>query len=143
MVDTYFVGQLGGSLSMGLGIGTSSVISRAIGGSEDETVRCLTTDSLLLSLLLVGVFITLGWLTIDPLFTVMGAGANLLPLIRATGDTLTPSEIVTVAGVANIVLDPLLIFGYGFVPAICARINKQKNSRRLQRRPVRVRLSPR
>ncbi len=162
LVDTYFVGQLGtlqlgamgftfpvvmlgGSLAMGLGIGTSSVISRAIGESDTHQVRCLTTDSLILSVTFVGLFITLGLLTIDPLFTLMGAGPELLPLIReymqiwyigllflvipmvgnsairATGDTLTPSVIMTVAGVANIALDPLLIFGYGPVPAMGLR----------------------
>jgi len=152
LVDTYFVGQLGtkelaamsftfpvvmalGSLALGLGIGASSVIARAIGQGDRQQVRRLTTDSLTLSLLIVGIFIILGLATIDPLFSALGAGPDILPLvrkymliwypgmiflvipmvgnsaIRATGNTQTTSAIMTVAAIVNIVLDPLLIFG--------------------------------
>lgn len=156
LVDTYFVGQLGtselaamsftfpvvmtlGNLALGLGIGASSVIARAIGQGDRQQVRRLTTDSLTLSLLIVGIFIILGLATIDPLFSALGAGPEILPLvrnymsiwypgmiflvipmvgnsaIRATGNTTTTSVIMTVAAVTNIVLDPLFIFGmFGF-----------------------------
>ncbi|MGK7900257.1 MAG: MATE family efflux transporter [Hormoscilla sp.] len=156
LVDTYFVGQLGtselaamsftfpvvmalGNLALGLGIGASSVIARAIGQGDRQQVRRLTTDSLTLSLLIVGIFIILGLATIEPLFSALGAGPEILPLvrnymsiwypgmiflvipmvgnsaIRATGNTTTTSIIMTVAAVTNIVLDPLFIFGmFGF-----------------------------
>jgi len=158
LVDTYFVGQLGtrelaamsftfpvvmtlGNLALGLGIGASSVISRAIGAGDRQLVRRVTTDSLILSLLIVGLFIILGLATIDPLFSLLGAGPDILPLIRkymaiwypgmiflvipmvgnsairATGNIQITSAIMTVAAVVNIVLDPLLIFGWlGFPP---------------------------
>lgn len=74
LIDTYCVGQLGteplatmsftfpvvmtlGSLAMGLGIGASSVIARAIGSGDQGQVQRLTTDSLTLSLLIVAVFV--------------------------------------------------------------------------------------
>nr|WP_281291157.1 polysaccharide biosynthesis C-terminal domain-containing protein [Hyella patelloides] len=75
----------------------------------------------------------------DPLFTALGAGSEVLPFvrqymqvwyigmvflvipmvgnsaIRAAGNTLTPSSIMTFAAGFNILLDPLLIFGlWGF-----------------------------
>ena len=159
LVDTYFVGQLGttplaamsftfpvvmtlGSVAMGLGVGTSSVISRAIGEGDRNRVQRLTTDSLTLSLLLVAVFALLGLATIDPLFTALGADADILPLIRsymqiwyfgmiclvipmvgnsairAGGNTLIPSLIMTVAAGVNIALDPLLILGLGGFPRL-------------------------
>ncbi len=159
LIDTYFVGQLGteplaamsftfpvvmtlGSLAMGLGIGASSVIARAIGGGDQGQVQRLTTDSLTLSLLIVAVFVSVGLLTIDPLFRLLGAGPQTLPLIReymqiwywgmiclvvpmvgnsairASGNTLVPSLIMTVAAAANILLDPILIFGWGGIPAL-------------------------
>lgn len=159
IVDTYFVGQLGtkelaamsftfpvvmvlGSLSMGLGTGASSVISRAIGEGDRYRVKRLTTDSLTLSLIIVAVFVILGLTTIDPIFTALGAKAEVLPLIRqymetwylgviflvvpmvgnsairASGNTLIPSVIMTIAGVVNAVLDPLFIFGVGAIPAM-------------------------
>ena len=157
LIDTFFVGRLGakelaamsftfpvvmiiGSISMGLGIGASSVISRAIGEGAHRKVVRLTTDGLLLALLTVIVFVTAGLFTLEPLFTALGADAELLPLIesymkiwylgvpfviipmvgnnaiRATGDTKTPSAIMFVAIVVNSVLDPLLIFGIGPFP---------------------------
>ncbi|MGB3536459.1 MAG: MATE family efflux transporter [Microcoleaceae cyanobacterium] len=159
LVDTYFVGQLGtaqlaamsftfpvvmvfGSLAIGLGIGASSVIARAIGEGDRNKVQLLTTNSLTLSVLIVGVFVIIGFATIDPLFKLLGASSALLPLIReymeiwylgmiclvvpmvgnsairAAGDTKIPSLIMTLAAVVNIGLDPLLIFGWGEIPAL-------------------------
>jgi len=157
LVDTYFVAQLGtqplaaigftfpvvsalGSLALGLGIGASSVIARAIGEGDRTQVRRLTTDSLTLSLLIVGVFIALGLATIDPLFSLLGAQPDVLPLvrdymsiwypgmiflvvpmvgnsaIRASGNTKVPSFIMVVAAAINIILDPIFIFGWGVIP---------------------------
>lgn len=94
LADTYFVAQLGtrelaamsftfpvvtvlGSVAMGLGTGTSSVIARAIGEDNRQQVQRLTTDSLLLSLLIVALLAALGMATIDPLFAALGAGPEL------------------------------------------------------------------
>nr|WP_239112502.1 MATE family efflux transporter [Halomicronema sp. CCY15110] len=66
LVDTYFVGQLGtaqlaamsftfpvvltlGNLAFGLGIGTTSVIARAIGQGDMRRVQRFTTNSLTLA----------------------------------------------------------------------------------------------
>jgi len=159
LADTFFVGQLGthqlaaisftfpvilviNSLAMGLGVGASAVISRAIGEGDHSKVQRLTTDSLTLAVLIVAVFVVLGMLTIEPIFTLLGATSEVLPLIkqymqiwylgqlfvvvpmvgnnaiRATGDTKTPSIIMLVAVGVNIVLDPILIFGLGPFPRL-------------------------
>lgn len=153
VIDTYYVGRLGteslaamsftfpvvmtfGSLAMGLGVGASSVIARAIGEGDSRSIRRFATDSLTLSLLVVIVFAFLGLLTINPLFTLLGAKKELLPLIhsymelwywgmiclvvpmvgnniiRASGNTLLPSIIMIVAALVNIILDPIFIFGW-------------------------------
>ncbi len=159
LADTYFVAQLGtkelaamsftfpvvtilGSIAMGLGTGTSSIIGRAIGEGDRYRVQRLTTDSLMLSLLIVGIFALLGLTTINPLFAALGAGAEVLSLvrdymtiwylgivflvvpmignnaIRASGNTVVPSLIMTVAAAVNVGLDPVLIFGWGPFPAL-------------------------
>lgn len=159
LADTYFVGHLGTtelaalsftfpvvlvihSLALGLGIGASAVISRAIGEGNNDQVRRLTTDSLILSLLLVGFFAVLGMLTIKPLFRLLGASEQILPYIRqymriwylgvifvivpmvgnnairATGDTKTPAIIMMTAAGINFILDPMLIFGIGPFPRL-------------------------
>ncbi len=156
-VDTFFVGQLGAlelaamsftfpvvlvvmSISMGLSIATTSVVSRTIGSGDTARVIQLTTHALILANILVFLFCVLGLLTIDPLFRALGATEDILPLIReymipwylgvgflvipmvgngsirATGDTKTPSFIMVFAGVANVILDPILIFGLGPIP---------------------------
>ena len=159
LADTYYVGQLGtqqlaamsftfpvvmtlGSLALGLGVGASSVIARAIGHGDRNRVQRLTTNSLTLGVTIVAVLSSLGLFTIDPLFTAMGAGPEVMPFvrqymqiwyfgmvflvvpmvgnsaIRAAGDTGTPSLIMTLSAGFNIVLDPLLIFGMAGLPAM-------------------------
>lgn len=159
LADTYFVGRLGtpelaaisftfpvvfviAGLALGLGMGTSAVVSRAIGeGDRGKTAR-LATDGLALALLVVAVLVVCGLFTIEPLFTALGAEGEVLSLvqrymsiwyigmifvvvpmvgnnaIRATGDTLTPSLIMLVAVAMNFILDPLLIFGIGPFPRL-------------------------
>ena len=157
LVDTFYVGHLGtdelaalsftfpvilviSSLALGLGTGAAAVLSRAIGEGDSDRVRRLTTDSLVLSLVVVMAFVVLCLLTIGPVFTLLGATERTLPLvkqymkiwylgvgfvvipmvgnnaIRATGDTKTPSIIMLVAVAANATMDPLLIFGLGPFP---------------------------
>lgn len=159
LTDLYFVGQLGteelaaigftfpvvmavASLALGLGAGTASAVSRAIGAASHRQVQRLVTHSLILALLCVGILIGIGLATIDPLFTALGADARTLPLvrdymeiwyvgmiflvvpmvgnhaIRATGDTKFPSLVMVGAAAVNIALDPLLIFGWGPFPRL-------------------------
>ncbi|MFC1810592.1 MATE family efflux transporter [Patescibacteria group bacterium] len=159
LADTYFVGQLGTnelaalsftfpvvmliiSLSIGIGIGASAVVSKAIGRRDTSNVKRLTTDTLILSFLLVVFFAIAGILTIDPLFGLLGAEPEIIELIheyifiwylgtifviipmvgnsviRATGDTKTPSIIMIFAVTVNLILDPILIFGLGPIPML-------------------------
>jgi putative MATE family efflux protein len=159
LADMYFLGLLGGpvltsisytipiimiiaGLTIGLGSGTASVISRAIGRGDNQRVRRLATDSLILALLIVGLVVVAGISTILPLFSLLGAGPELLPLIedymsiwylatgflvipmvgnaiiRARGDTRFPALIMTFSAMINLILDPILIFGFWGIPAL-------------------------
>ena len=159
LADTFFVGQLGTqqlaamtftfpvimvleSVAIGLGTGASSVIARAIGEGDRYKVKSLTTNSLILSVLIVTVLVFLGLITTKPLFQALGAAEEVLPLIedymniwylgmiflvvpmvgnnaiRAAGNTIVPSTIITVAAFVNIALDPILIFGLGGFPRL-------------------------
>ena len=162
MADTYFVSRLGTAqlaamgftfpivmtifgLVMGIGIGTSSVLSRLIGQADETGTRLLTLHALLLGLLVTGLFVVAGWLSFPKILALLGADDVTLPLalsylriwlagmvflvipiignnaIRATGDTLTPSLIMTADMVLNVVLDPIFIFGLGPIPAMGIR----------------------
>jgi len=159
LVDTFFVGKLGvtqlaalsftfpvilvvNSIALGVGMGASAIISRAIGEGDTYKVRRITTDSLMLAIVLVFIFVIIGLSTIGPLFKLLGATPQVLPYIkqymgiwyfgmffvlipmvgnnaiRATGDTKTPSAIMVVAVIMNFIMDPMLIFGLGPFPAL-------------------------
>jgi len=162
LVDTFFVGRLGAtqlaalsftfpvvlivnSIALGIGMGASAIISRAIGEGDTYKVRRITTDSLLLAVVLVFIFVSIGLSTIGPLFRLLGATPQTLPYIkqymgiwyygmffvlipmvgnnaiRATGDTKTPSAIMVVAVIMNFIMDPMLIFGLGPFPKLGIR----------------------
>ena len=158
-IDMWFIGQVGDwelaalsfafpvimvvtSVAIGLGAGTSSVVARAIGAHDHRRARRLATDSLILSFGITAAMSVIGVLTIGPLFRLLGAPDDMIPLIagymnilyvgvpfvvvgmvgmssmRATGDTRLPSMLMVLASVINIILDPVLIFGVGHIPAM-------------------------
>jgi putative MATE family efflux protein len=130
------------SLNIGLGIGTSAIIARYLGAGDSLLAKEIATGALTLSFVLVGLLALLGVFTIDPIFRLLGATEEHLPYIRdymvvwyaagvflalpmvgnsvlrASGDTKTPSIIMAVGGLINAVLDPILIFGWGPIPAM-------------------------
>lgn len=159
LADTWFVAQLGSlplaamsftfpvvlvvtNLGIGLMAGTSSVIARRIGHGEEARVRRLSTDALILSTLLAVVLGIVGLVTLEPLFRLLGADDQVMPLvadymviwylglvfmlppmaavgaIRATGDSAGQSIVLISGSLANLVLDPLLIFGLAGLPRL-------------------------
>ncbi len=158
-IDTWFLGQVGDralaaysfgfpilmimtSVAIGLGAGTSSVVARALGSDDHTRARRLSTDSLILSLIISLICAIAGVLTIDPLFRALGAPADMMPTIRpfmtivyaavpfimlgmvgtssmrATGDTVLPGKLMIGSAILNVLLDPILIFGFGPIPAM-------------------------
>ena len=129
-----------GSLVFGLGTGASSVISRAIGQGDPYRVQRLTTHVIILSFICAVVLSMLGLLLSRPLFYMMGARGEVLEMtliymriwfwgstfmfipmvgnaaIRATGDSTIPGIIMAISSLMNLVLDPLMIWGWGPIP---------------------------
>ncbi|WP_420820551.1 MATE family efflux transporter [Saliniradius amylolyticus] len=130
------------SLNIGLGIGASATIGRYMGAGNHFVAKEFGTGALMLSALLVGGLALIGLFTIEPIFRLLGAddaqmvhikdymiiwyGAGValaLPMVgnsvlRASGDTKTPSIVMAAGGLVNAVLDPILIFGFGPIPAL-------------------------
>ena len=162
LVDTFFISLLGtkalaaisftfpvtfgvNCITMGIGIGLSTCIGRLLGEGGDRNAARVATHGLLLALVLVITASSFGLLILEPFFALLGAKADLLPLIkeymmvwfltvpllvipmagnsviRATGDTKTPAKIMILSGVLNGILDPLFIFGYGPFPELGIR----------------------
>ncbi|MEW9798152.1 MATE family efflux transporter [Alteromonas sp. CYL-A6] len=130
------------SLNIGLGIGTSAVIGKLQGKQNHDLSQRYATGALMISLILVTVLAAIGLVTMTPVFRALNATENLMPFIhdymgvwyfssvflslpmvgnsvlRACGDTRTPSIIMAAGGGLNALLDPLFIFGWGPFPAM-------------------------
>ena len=159
LVDAYFVSQLGsaplaavsyafpvsfivGAIAMGLGTGTASLASRLIGAGNQEKVRQIATHSMLLGLIAGLCVVVFGLLTLEEIFSLLGADEQTMPFVkdymeiyywggiflvvpmignavlRAGGDAKTPSVLMASTAVINAVLDPILIFGWFGFPAL-------------------------
>ncbi|MES3008265.1 MAG: MATE family efflux transporter [Pseudomonadota bacterium] len=159
LVDTLFISMLGTeplsaisftfpvtfmilSLAIGLGIGTSAVVAKYLGCCEHEKAKQASTVTNYTSIFLALILSLIGYIFMDEIFLMMGAGEALLPqirdymevwlpasallvgmttansVLRASGDTKTPSIVMAASGVINAILDPIFIFGFGPVPAL-------------------------
>lgn len=138
---TYAISNLG----VGFGIGVSILLARVIGRDEMQEARHISRDTLLLCILIMVIVAIIGLLTVDPLFHLLGATEETLPfvhdymdvwyisfgmmimlivgngILRAKGDMRLPSVLLIVSSLSNAVLDPVLIFGLGPVPAMGVR----------------------
>lgn len=145
MSFTFPVISLAVSTVMGISIGATSALSREIGAGDEQAVRRLATHAMLLAVLIVLLVSGVGLLTQDYVFVLLGATPELLPMldafmtiwylgavflvvpmigmgaIRATGDGSTPMYIMMVAAMVNVVLAPLMIFGWGPVTGMGLR----------------------
>lgn len=159
IVDTYFVSVLGNSqlaamsftfsiimivnlITVGLGIGIGTLVSKAVGTNDREDEIHIIMTGLFMSFLLAFTLSVIGLLTIDPFFTWLGADADTLPLVkqymipwyigctflfisivggqvfRGLGDTKTPGNLMIISALINAVLDPIMIFGLFSFPAL-------------------------
>ncbi len=130
------------SVSLGLGMAISSLTSKLIGAHKLELAARLITDGFYLTISTsILLSIILAW-QLEPIFTLIGAEAEIMPAImaymntwligcvflmlaqvcsstfRAIGDTKTSANISIILTAINLFLDPLLIFGWGPVPAM-------------------------
>lgn len=165
LVDSAFIGQLGVlplaaqgftlpmqmviiGLQVGLGIATTSLISRVLGANEPERAKQL--GGLVVITGGIGVFAIcwLIWLLRGPVLNLLDAPLNVYPVIdaywpvwlgsswtgamlyfayslcRANGNTMLPGIMMVITSILNMLLDPLFIFTFdmGLVGAAWATI---------------------
>jgi len=130
------------SLAIGLGVGTSATLARCLGSGDEQQAAQIASDNLLVTAALIILLSSLMALVADTLFSWMGAEGELLSFtleymhiwwlgapflvlnmvsnstFRARGDTRTPALIMSASSLLNMLLDPLLIFGLGPIPAM-------------------------
>lgn len=130
------------SLGIGLSAGSNAVVSQALGAGRTREAHRAAAHAIVLGGGL-GVLVSIaGYFAIDPLFTLLQAQDNVLPsireylqvwyygfplltlllitnaLMRAHGGAIAPASLMILNAIINIGLNPVLIFGWGPVPAL-------------------------
>ncbi|MFC1978789.1 MATE family efflux transporter [Chloroflexota bacterium] len=159
MVDRMWVGRLGYnelaaltaafpvmllfmSISIGTGMGASSLISRNLGAGKHEQANKIAGNAITLSLLIGLLMAAVCLPLLEPILKQLGASDAVMPMakkylfiiaafsifdsfmlvigttIRAGGSPTFPSVVFVTASVTNIILDPFLIFGWGPFPSM-------------------------
>lgn len=135
-----FLGLL--SVGIGLGQGSNALISNALGAQQPERAARLIVQALLLAVIASGLVLILGLSFTTTLYRNMGADGDYLQLalsyihwliygcvtfilnltanagLNAQGDTKTYRNALIAGFLANIILDPLFLFGGGPLPAL-------------------------
>ncbi|WP_444677419.1 MATE family efflux transporter [Halomonas sp. E19] len=129
-------------VQVGLGIAIAALISRALGAGETERARRLGTLVLMAGTLGIALLALGLWFWQMPIFQRLGADDSARELIRgywapqllsawlgavlyfiyslfrAHGDTRLPGKMMVITSLLNLLLDPLLIFGFGPLPGL-------------------------
>lgn len=130
------------ALSVGMGVGLNSCISRALGAKNGKLANTYAMHGVLITIFNAVLFILMGLFVTEPflrLFTedeiVLEYGVTygrivlcfaffsliyigIEKLLQATGNTFFPMIMQGVGAVVNIILDPLLIFGIWIFPEL-------------------------
>ena len=131
---------LGNSANIGLGAGTLSAVSRALGQGDIERSRRHGAAAILMALTVMTGLVTFMLVALPHVLTLMGAEGEIKRMatqyaiisfpglviisvasmsnniLRAGGEAALPSSIMIIGAVINIILDPFLIFGWGPFP---------------------------
>lgn len=130
------------SLAMGLAMAVTAIIARRIGEKKKEEAATAAVQSIFLGVLCAVPFAIAGIFFAKDLLRFMGAdawsiehgyrytqwmlGGNVTIVLlfvinavfRGAGDAAIAMRVLWVANIINILLDPLLIFGWGPIPAM-------------------------
>lgn len=130
------------AISLGLSMGTAAMVARRIGEKDREGATVTTVQAIVLGLIVSAVVGVVGALNARGLLELMGAQADVLEagtgyathifggsgtilmlflinaVFRGAGDPTLAMRALGLANLANIILDPILIFGLGPVPAM-------------------------
>ncbi|MGF1771174.1 MATE family efflux transporter [Vibrio wakamikoensis] len=153
LVDSAFIGQLGVlplaaqgftlpmqmviiGIQVGLGIATTAIISRALGGNNDEYAKQLGGLILVFGSAGVAIIGVLIWFIRHPILALLSAPESVYPVIdsywpywllsswvgavlyfyysvcRANGNTVLPGMMMVITSIINLALDPLFIFTF-------------------------------
>ncbi len=129
-------------ISMGLGIGASSVVARTMGQGNKDKAKTLITHCFLLVVSLIILLAGIAYNFVDSYFSLVGADDLVHPLaveymkiwlcglpfftvamvgstlMRAMGDPKTPGLLMTIGSILHVIISPIFIFGLMGAPKL-------------------------
>ena len=130
------------SLSMGIAVGSAVLMGMSIGAGKSEEAERVLGQGYALSIIAAAIFTTIAYVGREYLLVLSGAYGDIYPLavpyftitalgsvfmfllmststaFNAQGDNFTPTKLFAISTAANVILDPIFIFGYGAFPAL-------------------------
>ena len=130
------------SLANGLGIGGMALVARRIGAKDEAAAEHAAWQTILLGVAVSLVLSVAGMAAARPLLLLLGADANVLPLglaylrvafggiitlilvfainamLRGAGEARLAMQVLILSTATTVVLEPILIFGFGPLPAM-------------------------
>lgn len=124
------------AVAVGTGVGINSLVSRRLGEKRFDEANSAATHGIILAVISWVVFVILGFICIEPYFSMMDASAPVKAMsctytnivvylsigcfvqcvlektLQATGNMIYPMLFQLTGAIINIILDPILIFGY-------------------------------
>jgi MATE family, multidrug efflux pump len=137
-----FVMLIQHTAASGMGGGVSSAIARALGAGKRDVADALTLHTFVLALGLAAAFSTVLLLAAPFIFRWMGGHGEILSsalayanvafsaavsicmlnllgsAVRGTGNMALPAAVIVGSVIAHVAISPLLIFGWGALPAL-------------------------
>ncbi len=126
----------------GIGTGVTTLTSHALGRKNHSDASRIVTHGFTLVVIISALISFIGFLTIKPVFSMLGSDAHTLPLVSehmecwyagavfmalpmmgngvliSLGDSKAASSFMVLGAVLNCILDPILIFGFAGIPAM-------------------------
>ena len=130
------------AVSTGTGVGVNALLSRSLGAKKFDRANKAATNGIFLSLCSALAFMLVGFFLIRPFFEMFGSSAGVVEygtqylsiccifsfgifgqviferLLQATGKTIYSMVTQLTGAIINIILDPILIYGYFGMPAL-------------------------
>ena len=129
------------AIAIGLSMGVTAIVARRIGEKEVEGARRTAVQAIILGILVASVISVIGILFPKDILRIMGGAPDLIEegyrftqillggnvtimllflinaIFRGAGDASVAMRVLIFSNLLNIILDPMLIFGFGPIPA--------------------------